>query len=254
MTMNRRLTVAALVAAILAISSAAAAAAGFELGEINVGGSVSYGTLTISDFQNYDRYIATLPVFAVSGRYEVLPNVNLLVDYVFGSRALDEDDVYWDDQEPYYVNDYMYRHLSLAGTVGMTKNLDLVLGWTRFTSGYTEEYTEDEWITRNSGSGFKVGLAANVPITDALSVGASYAYMPLMYATTSYPQDGDVTDNYVGQGRELQAGLEYTTGFGLSIRLGFRSEVYSGVADSSQADLYDLSGFRGGFLSVSYSF
>ena len=76
----------------------------------------------------------------------------------------------------------------------------------------------------------------------------------LMYATTSYPQDGDVTDNYVGQGRELQAGLEYTTGFGLSIRLGFRSEVYSGVADSSQADLYDLSGFRGGFLSVSYSF
>lgn len=250
MTMNRRLIVAALVAAILAISSAAAAAAGFELGEINVGGSVSYGTLTISDFQNYDRYIATLPVFAVSGRYEVLPNVNLLVDYVFGSRALDEDDVYWDDQEPYYVNDYMYRHLSLAGTVGMTKNLDLVLGWTRFTSGYTEE----EWITRNSGSGFKVGLAANVPITDALSVGASYAYMPLMYATTSYPQDGDVTDNYVGQGRELQAGLEYTTGFGLSIRLGFRSEVYSGVADSSQADLYDLSGFRGGFLSVSYSF
>lgn len=125
MTMNRRLIVAVLVAAILAISSAAAAAAGFELGEINVGGSVSYGTLTISDFQNYDRYIATLPVFAVSGRYEVLPNVNLLVDYVFGSRALDEDDVYWDDQETYYVNDYMYRHLSLAGTVGMTKNLDL---------------------------------------------------------------------------------------------------------------------------------
>ena len=63
MTMNRRLIVAVLVAAILAISSAAAAAAGFELGESNVGGSVSYRTVTISDFQNK---IATLPRFPSS--------------------------------------------------------------------------------------------------------------------------------------------------------------------------------------------
>ena len=86
MTMNRRLTVAVLVAAILAISSAAGPQPASSWRD-QCGGSVSYGTLTISDFQNYDRYIATLPVFAVSGRYEVLPNVNLLVDYVFGSRA-----------------------------------------------------------------------------------------------------------------------------------------------------------------------
>lgn len=249
--MNKRVLAALVLVLALAISSAAASARDYDLGKIEVGGSAAYGVLTISDHYNYDVYGFLTPLIGVNASYEVLPGAELRASYAMNLKSASKpyvaDWVYNDED----VIDPVYTNLGISAVVALTDKIDIVAGWTRFTSGYEDEYYNT--VVRNVGSGLKIGAALNYPLTKALSLGGSYSFIPRVRAVTI--EDGDdYTETYVGQGHEVAAGLTYTTGFGLAVNLGFRYEHYDGVSDCCLDDRHDLVNFTGGALGLSYSF
>jgi hypothetical protein len=228
---------------ILTLGSLAVSAKGFQLGEVEVGAGLAYGRFSTHDHYWDERLSVNLPVISVHGGYEALPGLRLLANYSLGIRSLDEPD--YDG-----VDSYSYKNLDLAVALALTDRIDLVAGWTRFAS----VYISDSWMetVENVGGGFKVGAVARLPLAYGLSAEVGYSFIPLVNATTSMNAEEEVT--YAGQGHELKAGLNYTTSFGLGVALGFRSEVYSGIDDCCVDGPYDLAGFRGGSLELSYSF
>ncbi len=235
------LVVACTILLVLALGSLAASAKGFQLGEIKVGVGGAYGSLTISDHDEDEVTDTTLPLISVNGSFQALPRLKLLAGYAFGTKTLDDSD----DWGNYW---YLYRNLDIAAAFALTDNIDLVAGYTRFISGFTDDYEENKEI----GGGFKAGVAARLPLAKGLWAEAGYAFMPHMTAVTLC--DEEEYYNYSGQGHEIKAGLEYITGFGLGVALGFRTESYTGVSDCCQDYHHNLAGFSGGTLNLSYRF
>lgn len=255
--MKKHVLTAFIVALVLALTSAAAFAEAFELGQIKVGGGVSYGVLTISDNWNSDRYSSLAPVVGVNASYELFPNVKLLANYSLCIEALTKPvGAEWDGGSEDFA-DSNYTNLSLAASIALTDNIDLIAGWTRFTSGYTYTW-EDPYFyeIRNVGSGLKIGAAVNIPLTKALTLDASYAFLPKVRSIT-FANGEQYNDSYVGRGHELEARVTYVTPFSLGVTLGFRSGLYDGRFedyDGSYYEEFDLASFSAGTLGVSYSF
>ena len=231
------------IAVVLARALASAGASAKELG-LELGAGLSYGTLSISDHDSYDRYFTDLPVISVHGSYQALPKLRLRAEYTFGKATLDETD-------DFDVDVYSYSLIDLAGAIALTDHIDLTAGWSRFASGYVYS---DEYPVRNVGGGFKLGLASDVPIAKNLSASVKYAFVPVMFASTFVDDQDTASENYMGQGHELRADLTYTTKFGVSVSLGFRSEKYTGISDCCQDSLHDVASFRGGSLTLCYGF
>jgi hypothetical protein len=262
---RRQVLTALMVALLLAFTSAAASAGEFKLGEIKVGGSVSYGTLFITDEysqweDSFSRYLSTAPLVAVNASYQLLPRVALLADYSLCIKSLSRSyGVDWDGFDDDFEN-ASYTNLGLAASIKLTDNLSLMAGWTRFTSGYNGLVDIDDDLepdaVLNSGSGLKVGAALNVPLTDTVSLDARYAFLPrVRYATTVNGEPWE--DVYVGPGHEMSANVTYVTPFGLGVSLGFRTELYSGrevYYDDLDIYDYDFASFSGGVVGLSYSF
>jgi|ADurb_Gel_01_Slu_FD_contig_31_2040661_length_860_multi_5_in_0_out_0_1 hypothetical protein len=247
--MYKRISAVLVILLALSISSAASAK-GFELGQIGVGACATYGVLTISDHQNYDTYGFLTPTIGVNASYEVLPGARLLGSYTMNVKSL---------SKPYLADwvgnvddviDPVYTNLGVSAAVAVTDHVDLVAGWTRFTSGYGDDDGTVDVV--NVGSGFKMGAAVSVPIMQGLSLSGSYAFLPRVSSVTI--ENEEYTETYVGQGHEAIAGLTYTTKLGLAVNLGFRFEHYDGVSDCCIEDRHDLVDHIGGGLGISYTF
>lgn len=251
--MSKRTLAAIILVLGLAVSSAAASAREFEFGQIEIGGIASYGALTISDHFNYDTYGFLTPVIGINAGYEVLPGARLLARYTTNVKsAWKPYTADWVDSEDDVV-DPVYTNVGISAAVALTDTIDVVAGWTKFTSGYYYNDTDNDTEVRNVGSGLKIGASISYPLTKALSLDGSYAFIPRVRAVTI--EDGDeYTESYVGQGHEVAAGLTYTTGFGLAVNLGFRHELYNGVSDCCTDYRHDLVDFTSGTLGLSYSF
>ncbi|MCR4426182.1 MAG: hypothetical protein NUW23_08360 [Firmicutes bacterium] len=223
---------------------------------LEVGASVQYGSLKISDHDNYDRYGSRIPMGTVSASYEVVPGVKLSAEYSLGGVTLDEPD----DND---ITTYGYQNLKVSGAFRILENVDLLAGWSWFSSNYVDTWYSSDWEVKNTGSGFKVGFAASVPVTNSISASVRYAFLPYVYSETftgysEYPTtasvDEEPTENYVGIGHELEAKLNLSFRGGLAVQVGYRTEVYNGASDCCIDYVHDRAGFSGLFAGVTYSF
>jgi len=226
-------------ALLVVLGSSAAFAKGFE-----VGASVQYGSLTIYDAGWDERLVSQAPTGTVSASYEVVPRVRVSGEYTFGGLSFDEPN----DQ---YVTAYGYRNFRVGGTFQVLNNVDLLTGWTWFRSSYKDDEGDD--IT-NTGSGFRVGISANVPVTDRISASVCYAFLPYVYSETLKSWDEEPCANYLGAGHELEAKLSLAFRGGLAAYVGYRAETYSGTYDCWADDYYDLAGFSGLLAGITYGF
>lgn len=181
---------------------------------------------------------------SVHGSYQAFPRLRLLAECTFGKATLGETD-------DFSVDIYSYSLIDLAGAFALTDSIDVIAGWSRFASGYV---FSNEDSAKNVGGGFKLGLATDVPIANKLSARVTYAFVPVMFASTFVDGEAEASENYMGEGHELRADLTYTTTFGVSVSLGLRSEKYAGISDCCNDYLHDVAGFRGGSLTMCYGF
>lgn len=239
--MRKVISVLVVALMIAVLCTAGALAKGFEFG-----GDVSYGTLNISDHNNYDRYGTKILLFNAFGAYEMKPGMSIGASYTYGRGPGEQVSV---DNGSYDPHSFNYTNLKVEGTFPVLENVSLLAGWTAFTSGYTEYYG---YASVNKGNGFKVGFSANASMGSAVAATVKYAFLPYVYSEGW--QEGYLDETYVGVGHELDARLNMTFKSGLGAFLGLKSEVYNGTSDCCLDYLHDLAGFKGVVLGLSYRF